>query len=164
MIFREIATTTLDAELPKEKWAIYLPSSVVKNAPREINIASLAHELVHIWMRSKGTEAITALETAEALKQGKTLVDIYKMKEREVENAENMFQEPVRSFIVTMNKEEEQELNKPTGLVMRYLAGTKGVTTDQLDEKVYGNSQVVRGILDARFKELQEHFRGQGLL
>ena len=164
VIHREIATTGLDAELPKERWAIYLPSSVVKNAPREINIASLAHELVHIWMRSKGTEAITAAETADAIKQGKTLFDIYKMKEREVKNAEDMFQEPVRSFIVTMNTEQEKEFAKPTGLVMRYLAGTNGVTTDQLNEKVYGDSKVVQEILDTKFKELQDHFRRLGLL
>ena len=164
VIYREIATTTLDAQLPKERWAIYLPSSVVKNAPTEINIASLGHELVHIWMRSKGTEAVTAAEIASAIKEGKTLSDIYKMKEREVKNAEDMFQEPVRSFIVTMDKEQAKELIKPTGLVMRYLAGTNGVTTDQMSEKVYGNSKVVQQILDAKLKELQDHGRRLGLL
>jgi hypothetical protein len=164
VIQREIATTTLDAALPKERWAIYLPSSVVKNAPREINIASLAHELVHIWMRSKGTEAVTAEETVDAFKQGKTLLDIYKMKEREVKNAEDMFQEPVRSFIITMNQEQKKESAKSTGIVRRYLAGTNGVTTEQLNENLYGDSKVVQEILDAKFKGLQDAARKQGLL
>jgi hypothetical protein len=155
LILHEIATTFLDAENPKDKWAVYLPYSPIKNAPKEINIANLAHELVHIWHEAKGVEAISSGELAEAIKQDKTSVDIYRMKERGVKHAEDMYQEPVRGYIISMEKEK----TKQPAIAKEYLAGIPGVTEDEFGDKVLGDSVEVKRIFAEKLLQFKEHLR-----
>jgi len=145
-ILRRIGLTSIDPDDPYNKWAIYVPFSVVKNAPKAINIANLAHEIVHFNLRAKGTELLTTEQILQAAKEGKSLIQMNEMKEREVSNLESMFEEPVQTMIVKMEK--EQKVN--SAIATKYLEGTTEATEDMFFNTILGTNA-------ERFHE--EHFR-----
>jgi hypothetical protein len=157
MILHLIGTTSLDPDDPHDKWSIYVPYSVVKNAPRKINIASIAHEIAHFGFRAKGVEALTVKDIYQAVEEGKTSVDVYLIKEREVKNVENQFEEPIRTMILDM----EQEKVKHPDTVKKYLGDTPGLTQDEFYDKILGHGAAEK-FFEERFQRIKESL-GRGI-
>lgn len=151
VILRLLASTSVDADDPYNKWAIYVPFNVIKNAPKEINIANLAHEIVHFSLRAKGLEALTPDEILQAAKEEKSSFEMYRMKEREVTNIEDLFEEPIRTMILRM----EEEKTKHPDRAKKYLADSPALTQDEFFDKILGADKAQK-LFEEQFRRMKE--------
>jgi hypothetical protein len=151
LIIPMIGLTSLDPDDPYNKWAIYIPYSVIKNAPKEIVMANLAHEVCHFSLRSKGVGTLPANEILQAVKAGGSSVDLYWIKEREVSNIETLFDEPIRTMILKM---EEQKAKDPD-VVKKYVANTPEITQDEFYDMILGGHQVAEKVLEEHSRRLK---------
>lgn len=154
-ILRMVGLTSVDPDDPPKKWAIYVPYSVVKNAPMEINIATLAHEIAHFSLRAKGAEAFTPDDVLQASKMAKTAAErsffLYWIKEREVSNAESLFEEPIRTMMLKM---EEQKVRNPE-VAKKYLANMQGLTQDEFYTRILGHD-VAEKVFEEQFRRMMK--------
>ena len=134
IFLRLVGLTSIDPDEPHSKWAIYIPYSLIKHAPKDINIANLAHEIAHFNLRARGIKAVTAHEILRATEEGKTPVETYEMKEGEVKNLNDMFEEPVRSMIAKMEKEQA----KHPSAVRNYLVEARGISQEDFYNRILG--------------------------
>ena len=95
---------------------------VIKRAPKEINIANLAHELGHVYTVIKGTD----VKPEELL--GMSSNAEWEAKESPVKDIENSYDEPVRSMILKMETDKTRD---PT-IVNQYLG-----SSPSLDVKLF---------------------------
>jgi hypothetical protein len=122
-----VGLTSIDPDDLHSKWAIYIPYSFIKHAPKDINIANLAHEIAHFNLRARGIRAVTANEMLRAVEEGKSSVETHEMKEGEVKDLDDMFEEPVRSMIVKMKKQQKEH----PSAVRDYLMEAQGITPEE---------------------------------
>lgn len=147
-VVRQVATTSVDAENPEEKWAIYILYNLIKIATPKTNTANIAHELLHYYHRPRKPMALTLQEFSSMV--GKSEVEIYYMKEREVKQAEDFFEEPVRSMILDMEKEKSQ-----LGTGKKYTEGAEEVKGSEFLGRVLGE-QRARDFLDKLLRHSPE--------
>ena len=130
----EVAMISVDADRPEERWAMYVLCNLIKKATEEVNTASIAHELLHFYRRPGKPSSITLKELTSMV--GKSEVEKYYMKEKEVDQAEDFFEEPVKSMILKMEKEKSQ-----LGSGKKYTEGAEQVKSSDCLNRILGASR-----------------------
>ena len=140
--------TSVDVDAPEDKWAIYLLNSLITRATPETNTATIAHELLHVYRRPDPKNM--KLEQLMAM-QGKSEVERYYTKEKEVERAEEFFEEPVSSMLVLMEKKKSQ-----LGAGKQYTKDAEQVPASDILERIIGPSyRELMGRLMDRWRSAQ---------
>jgi hypothetical protein len=147
-----VAETVPDPDDPEDRWAICLLYQFVKTAPEEVNVDTLAHELVHFYSRAKGVDH--SLDVLVMTLQGKSSLDIHRVKEAETERAEELFDEPVRWTILTMKRE------RPPASEMerKYCQGCQRVNYDEFYRALLGEERA-KASLDAEVEKMKKRIR-----
>jgi hypothetical protein len=130
----QVAMTSVDADCPEDKWAIYVLYRLITKATEEMTTANIAHELAHFYLRQGKPANILSKKYMPML--GKSEVEKYYMKEKEVDQAENFFEEPVRSMILEMEKEKSR-----LGIGRKYTEGAEKVKGSDFLARVLGVSR-----------------------
>lgn len=157
MVMRCVGITTVDVDDPLNRWAVYVLRHFVERASATINIANLAHELAHFHARAKGLDAISPEELHDAVKKGKSPLEIYKIKEREVKNVEQLFEEPVHSMILAMEREKSED----PGASKRYCADAIEIAQEELLDRILG-PDAAEVVVERQFRRIKEYLVAKG--
>jgi hypothetical protein len=147
-----VAETAPDPDNPEDKWATCFLYQLVKTAPEELIIDTLAHELVHFYSRIKKVDR--SIEIVIMTLQGRSSLDIYKVKEEETKETEELFYDPVRWTILTMKRERPSasEIEK------KYCQGCQRVGYDAFYYRLLGEERA-KAIVDAGVKEMKNRIQ-----
>jgi hypothetical protein len=151
MFLRLVGLTSIDPDEPHKKWAIYIPYSLIKHASKDINIANLAHEIAHFNLRARGIRPVTANEILRAVEEAKSPVETYEMKEGEVKDLDDMFEEPVRSMIANMKKEQA----KHPSVVRDYLVEARGISQGEFYYRILGPARA-KEFLEKKIQDMTD--------
>jgi hypothetical protein len=128
------ACLSVDPDLPKTKWAIYLLYNYVKKATSDSVTTTLAHELTHFYMRMRGVSH--SQDILQMMLQGKSDFEIYQKEHEELTNFNELFEEPVRSLILT---QEQEPFSPATGrLAKEYCRSARALSSSEFLEAILG--------------------------
>ena len=111
----------------------------------------MAHEIAHFNLRARGIKPVTANEILRAVEEAKSPVETYEMKEGEVKDLDDMFEEPVRSMIAKMKKEQA----KHPSVVRDYLVEARGISQGEFYYRILGPARA-KEFLEEKIQDMTD--------